>query len=86
MKQAGVRHKSSWGGAEEEMHQLQFVQKHLPGMLEALAHDTEEGKVGISALIHYMQGVAAQIAACKVSLIEPTVGWSDIPLVKFDAM
>lgn len=42
---AGLRHKSSWGGAEEEQHQLQFVQKHLPGMLETLAVDSEEGKV-----------------------------------------
>jgi hypothetical protein len=45
MNKAGVRHKSSWGGAEEELHQLQFVQKHLPGMLEALAIDSEDGKV-----------------------------------------
>jgi hypothetical protein len=56
MNKAGVRHKSSWGGAEEELHQLQFVQKHLPGMLEALAIDSEDGKVkcASSNTLHFL--------------------------------
>lgn len=59
--------------AEEEVHQLSYVQKHLPSLLALLAESTEDGEDSTKVLLLQSVKVVPPGNLIFMTLLEPIV-------------